>query len=173
GVLDVLDHSSPTPIFGAKLGLDLTTRFPGEPARSRRRLEPPATGPEGLLAALRPRLEGLTAARYYPPPGPGEEYGSPRHRVLILAVEKAPDRGSRFYAERLLDAAELSAFSIIVLYDHGTDLADDSRLLWRLLSNVDPERDLYLGERRILLDACRKGPADRHFREWPEELSYE
>jgi 4-hydroxy-3-polyprenylbenzoate decarboxylase len=30
GPLDVLDHSSPTPLYGAKVGIDATKKFPGE-----------------------------------------------------------------------------------------------------------------------------------------------
>ena len=33
GVLDVLDHSSPTPLMGAKIGIDLTTPRKEEPQR--------------------------------------------------------------------------------------------------------------------------------------------
>lgn len=33
GILDVLDHSAPDPLFGGKLGIDATRRIPGEKER--------------------------------------------------------------------------------------------------------------------------------------------
>ncbi len=53
GILDVLDHSSPSPNFGAKLGIDLTDRFPGEPERSCSQMVPClSVSKEELLTAI-------------------------------------------------------------------------------------------------------------------------
>ena len=37
GILDVLDHSAPDPLFGAKIGIDATRRLPDERQRPKRR----------------------------------------------------------------------------------------------------------------------------------------
>ena len=76
-------------------------------------------------------------------------------------------------AETLLDAPELQLFTIVVLYDADIDLADNSLLLWKIFNNVDPGRDLYVRNQRLVIDACKKGPEDGHEREWPDELSFD
>jgi 4-hydroxy-3-polyprenylbenzoate decarboxylase len=67
----------------------------------------------------------------------------------------------------------LTPYTIIALYDAGVDLTDGSLLLWKLFNNVDPGRDLYLQNHRLVIDACKKGVADGHVREWPDELSFD
>ena len=55
----------------------------------------------------------------------------------------------------------------------GVDLADGSLLLWKMFNNVDPGRDLHLQNHRLVIDACKKGVADGHTREWPDELRFD
>jgi 4-hydroxy-3-polyprenylbenzoate decarboxylase len=87
-------------------------------------------------------------------------------------VAKDKTQTGRFFAERLLAAAELEAFSIIILYDHQVDLEDASLLLWKMFNNVDPGRDLFVRGHQVVVDACRKTAEDGHPREWPDELSF-
>ncbi|MCP4691486.1 MAG: menaquinone biosynthesis decarboxylase, partial [Desulfobacterales bacterium] len=73
GILDVLDHSSPFPNFGAKLGVDLTVRLPGEPPRGPKKALPPPSfhGPEDLLRTASDGAPWITACKT-PEPAPGE-----------------------------------------------------------------------------------------------------
>jgi 4-hydroxy-3-polyprenylbenzoate decarboxylase len=169
GVLDVLDHASPHPNFGTKIGVDLTARLAGEPPRAMPRAGGTPPGAEALVAAAR-RVTGVVEARaLLEEPGAAGQAG---HRVAAFTVEKGAQRGGRALAEELLAQPELSCFSILLLYDRGIDLADGSLLLWKLFNNVDPGRDLVLRGERIAVDACRKGPMDGHARPWPQELSF-
>ncbi|MEW6265529.1 MAG: menaquinone biosynthesis decarboxylase [Thermodesulfobacteriota bacterium] len=171
GVLEVLDHASPTPVYGAKIGLDLTRRFPGEPVRQglRRHFSGPAPAPAGLAAEIAREVPGVTSARCYPDQAPPPDH----NYILVLGLEKEPGRGGRYYAERLLELDSLQAFNIVVLVDAQVDLADGSRLLWKLFNQIDPERDLYRRDGRLVVDGCVKGPGDGHYREWPEELTFD
>jgi 4-hydroxy-3-polyprenylbenzoate decarboxylase len=173
GILDVLDHSSPIPNYGTKVGIDLTSRMAGEPPRQptqRVTAEAPLAAGE-LLSRIRLECDGVVKARRLPP----QSSTSParRNRMLFLGVEKGGVRTGQYFAERLLPAGELQGFSIILLYDHQVDLDDTSLLLWKLFNNVDPGRDLFVRGPRVVIDACKKGPEEGHPREWPAELSFE
>ncbi|MBW2645799.1 MAG: UbiD family decarboxylase, partial [Deltaproteobacteria bacterium] len=62
-------------------------------------------------------------------------------------------------------------YNIIILFDKDIQLSDSSLVLWKLFNNVDPERDFYRKNSRLIIDACRKGSMDGHTREWPEDIT--
>jgi 4-hydroxy-3-polyprenylbenzoate decarboxylase len=76
-------------------------------------------------------------------------------------------------ADILLGLPLLKPFTVIAIYDAGIDLDDDSLLLWKMFNNVDPGRDLHRRGHRIVIDAGRKGIADGHMRQWPDELAFD
>ncbi len=164
GVLDVLDHSSPTPNFGSKIGIDLTARFKGEPPRSDKTVyikDPAATGNPVSLPGIDKSM-----------PLFNECFGNSAvlNRIIAFSVKKNENRGGRYFAELLLNATEFADFNILILFDDHIDLADSSMLLWKLFNNVDPGRDLMVKDKRLVIDACKKLLIDGHAREWPEEL---
>ncbi|MGD8266739.1 MAG: menaquinone biosynthesis decarboxylase [Desulfobacterales bacterium] len=173
GVLDVLDHSSPTPIHGSKLGVDLTARVAGEAPRNE--TQAPAarsTLPPGELARkVQTRVPGVVGLRLFP----DEKLPLPENacRIVMVTVEKPGDRAGKDYARRLLALEALSTFKLILLYDADIDLEDNSLILWKLFNNTDPGRDLHFAEARCVVDACRKDTADGHLREWPAELTFD
>ena len=164
GVLDVLDHSSPTPNFGSKIGIDLTARFKGEPSRSDKTIyiKDPATTSKPVS------LPGIDNSM----PLFQECFGNSAvlNRIIAFSVKKNENRGGRYFAEILLNATEFADFNIFILFDNHIDLADSSMLLWKLFNNVDPGRDLMVKDKRVVIDACKKLLIDGHAREWPEEL---
>ena len=171
GVLDVLDHSSPLPTFGNKIGIDLTRRVAAEPPRTeaRQSAEEPVR-PEKIIAALKQAAPGIRAVRLYPADGEHQAgYGS----IAMLNVERNQEQTGRWYAYRLLAAGRPGDPVAIVLYDTDIDLNNDSLLLWKLFNNVDPGRDCHIQNQRMVIDACIKGPADGHKREWPEALTFD
>jgi 4-hydroxy-3-polyprenylbenzoate decarboxylase len=93
--------------------------------------------------------------------------------VLCLNIEREARLTGKKCAQILFDMPVLTPYAIIVVYDAGVDLADKSLLLWKLFNNVDPGRDLYFQNHRLVIDACKKGVADGHVREWPDELSFD
>lgn len=161
GVLDVLDHSAPEPLFGGKLGIDATRRFPDErqrPAAPAHAL-PPDSEITSALAAVSERLTGFHA------PKPGL-----RNRILLVNFDKDGTVSGSSLAAPLLASPALVPFSVIALYDGGIDLTDASLTLWKAFNNVDPRRDIRKEAGRIVIDATRKGVEDGHLREWPEDI---
>jgi 4-hydroxy-3-polyprenylbenzoate decarboxylase len=168
GILDVLDHSSPYPNFGNKIGIDLTRRFEGEPPRRTPFSRKPPLPADTLSRVIRERLTGGIDFRILLKGSSGQA-----NAIAAITVEKAFGRGGKELAEHLFRIEELEPFNILILYDKTIDLEDGSLLLWKLFNNVDPGRDIILRNGRAVIDACIKGPMDQHDREWPEELSFD
>ena len=162
GVLDVLDHSAPEPLFGGKLGVDATRRLANEKQRTESR--PPVSLPEprAIEQAAREVSELLTAFHT-----PAIEI---RNRMLLLNLHKDGKITVRRLAPKLLQHPNLSVFSIFVLFDEHLDLKDYSTLLWKAFNNVDPKRDIILIDGRIVIDATKKGREDDHHRPWPDDI---
>ena len=155
GVLDVLDHSAPHPLFGGKLGIDATERFEGEPTR---RLcddnQPERRGHSGGDQGI----EGCGLL----------QIGRPAHQEPGGSGEcEEEGLSSKLIREMFRPIASSSDAS--VLYD-DIDLKDSSLVLWKAFNNVDPLRDIESVRNGVIIDATKKGLADGHPREWPDEI---
>jgi 4-hydroxy-3-polyprenylbenzoate decarboxylase len=156
GMLDVLDHSAPHSLFGGKFGIDATERIEGEPARSVRdgsmlNEEDVKGAIRSMGASIRSRPVGLHT----------------RNPIVLIGVKKDKET-SKHLRERFRPAAS-SLGCILVLYD-DIDITDDSLVLWKAFNNVDPLRDIELVGTGAMVDATKKGLADGHAREWPDEI---
>jgi 4-hydroxy-3-polyprenylbenzoate decarboxylase len=169
GVLDVLDHSSPFANFGSKIGIDLTRRIGGEQLRPS--ITPAAVSgnltEEALLSGIQAHCDGIVSLRIFQ----GDMHR--RNRILVLKVQKQPERPSAYFTEHLMKADILEPFTMILFYDSNVDICDNSFILWKLFNNVDPGRDVITQNGRCVIDACKKGPEDGHDREWPDELTFD
>ena len=162
GVLDVLDHSAPRPLFGAKVGLDATDRIGSEgPRRTRRPVDRIAE--EDLFNRLRNIDPGFTRVRRAFP-----ERANP---LVLINIRKEARKNSKYYVEAMMKDQEVVSAGICVLYDDGIDLNDNSLLSWKAFNNIDPSRDLTITPDGLILDATRKGPEDGHDRPWPEDIA--
>ncbi|MGC8490600.1 MAG: menaquinone biosynthesis decarboxylase [Syntrophobacteraceae bacterium] len=161
GILDVLDHSAPDPLFGSKLGIDATRRHAGErPRPTHQTLPIPTT--ETIEKSLR-EISSRLADFHLPPL-------DTKNRVLLVNLEKDGKISGRALAPNLLESSALAPFSIFVLLDSSIALNDYPLVLWKIANNVDPARDIYRKSGRIVLDATIKGPEDGHTRPWPADI---
>jgi 4-hydroxy-3-polyprenylbenzoate decarboxylase len=169
GVLDVLDHSSPFANFGTKLGIDLTRRFPGEPERLKSPL-PPLPMDGANLPFIQSQVQAVVNCRHLFSERMGDT--PPINRILAVSVAKDPNQSGREISQKLATLTPLSGFNILILFDKDIDLSNGSILLWKVFNNVDPARDIILFGQQVIIDACKKGPADGHTRPWPDVLSF-
>jgi len=171
GVLDVLDHSSPMPKFGNKIGIDLTTRFKGElPRKDRKFLKKAPTGVD-LSSLVIDRVPGSVKCRHLF--SHLSEKENCINRILAVSVEKTEQLGGKDFAMMLFRLDELDMFNIVILFDREIDLSDNSLMLWKVFNNVDPGRDMIFQDGRVVIDACKKGIMDGHEREWPDDLTFD
>ena len=171
GVLDVLDHSSPTANFGNKIGIDLTGKIGDEPPRGRSGQAPPVPEGKALEAAVQNASSAVAGFRILFNNGPAR--GTATHRVLAVKAAGEKSLAGRHIIEDLLKTEALNGFSIFLLFDATVDLSDDSLILWKLFNNTDPGRDIVIRKGRITVDASSKGPLDGHRRQWPEALTFD
>lgn len=159
GVLDVLDHSAPDPLFGGKLGLDATERMPGERSRGESRFSPYRSEME-IREVLRDLDRGFISFRM--------AAAGRRTPLLLLSIDKKW-KSSKYYRDLLERSPQLTREGVIVLFD-DIDLTDSSLCLWKFFNNVDPLRDVWMADRQLIIDATKKGSVDGHEREWPDEI---
>jgi 4-hydroxy-3-polyprenylbenzoate decarboxylase len=165
GILDVLDHSAPNPLFGGKIGIDATERIRGEIPRDTGNPhlnDGVVTSAEAILKELKSLDGGFLSCR--------KLFASAAHPLILLQVNKGPGKRKRFFTELVFLAKTVSPQSITVLYDADIDISDNSLLLWKAFNNVDPMRDIAVRGNQAVIDATRKGPEDGHPRPWPEDI---
>jgi 4-hydroxy-3-polyprenylbenzoate decarboxylase len=161
GILDVLDHSAPNPLFGSKIGIDATRRHPGE--RQRPVAKPLPVPPEDVIQKHLKEVSTLLSACHRPP-------FETRNRLLLLSFAKDGKTPGRTLSPDLLKNPAFAPFSIFVLLDSSIDLRDYSLVLWKVSNNVDPARDIVKLNGRLVIDATTKGAEDGHTRPWPDDI---
>lgn len=169
GPLDILDHAAPFLGAGGKIGFDATTRWPGEEAALASSAAPGLPS-DSAVAAARRALEstlgiaGITGASLCEQSGGG---------VAAIGVEPTAD------ADAALDAAAAAlgdspAARWIIAVDAGDEVGRLEPVLFRWVSNGDPERDCRVQGTRLLCDATRKRPGARRgmpVRDYPPLVS--
>jgi len=148
GIVDQLDHASPQTLVGGKMGIDATG--PAVADRVAERLDD-----RELLEKMRAIDPDILALRQYM-----TETANP---VTVIAVEKTRS------AKAVIDALEplASHLAVLAVVDAAdNDLDDPYLLLWRVVNNIDAERDIVL-EPFLAIDATAKNAYDGYSREWP------
>jgi len=171
GVLDVLDHSSPSQNFGHKIGIDLTARVTAEPPRSEPKSQTLPPFSDLSAESLKQQVDGVVNLRELLNEPTSDQ--NRRIRLIAITIIKSDQRGGRVFAEEILNSNVLDPFDIVILFDAPIDLNDEAQLLWKLFNNVDPGRDLFIRKSQMVIDACNKGPMDGHHRQWPDELTFD
>ncbi len=157
GVLDVLDHSAPQPLYGSKLGVDASRRITGEQKRSG---QTPRTDGSQLFSALQQLENGFVAHATC--------FADTRNPVQLFGITKDDRRNSAHYMA--LTEQQIGNSGICILFDHDIDLNDGSLCLWKIFNNTDPGRDITIRGQNAVIDATRKNPADGHHRQWPDDI---
>lgn len=163
GILDVLDHSAPTPLLGGKMAIDATSHFKGEPPRNIDYLQAKAKIPD---AASKIKQSCAEIVEIHIP------FSDTVNVPALLNIKKTKTKRGKDIAANLL-GGHISMPNIFVLFDTDINLTDYSLVAWKLFNNVDPKRDIYKNNRGIVIDATKKGKEDGHLREWPDDIVME
>ncbi len=153
GVCDALDHASPEYAMGGKLGIDATSKS-NTPY-------PTLLDDNALLALLQDKMQNIILLKQY--------YPHTRNPICVISVEKK-DKSIIESAKNLLGFEEY--LRIVVFVEHtSNDLNNPYMLLWRVVNNIDAQRDILTSKHCFFIDATNKGVMDKHFREWPAETN--
>ena len=66
------------------------------------------------------------------------------HNCALVSIKKEYAGQARKVIHALWGMGQMASTKFIAVFDHDIDLRDYSTVLWKLLNNVDPGRDLVL-----------------------------
>lgn len=109
------------------------------------------------------------------------------HNLMIVSIKKRYPGHARKAMHAIWSLGQAMFTKCIVVVDDDVDPHDLPTVAWRVLNNIDPERDVQmtLGPVDVLdhaaraegfgskmgIDGTRKWKAEGHTRDWPEEIS--
>lgn len=147
GICDQLDHASPNACFGGKAGLDLT----GE--ESKNELE--RLDDEALLSIFIKKEPQIKALKQF--------YTESKNPLCCILLDKKQRVQESF--EKLLVYKKY--FKILIFLDEHNKLENPYMLVWRVVNNIDAQRDFYIKDECLGVDATAKGALENYERKWP------
>jgi 4-hydroxy-3-polyprenylbenzoate decarboxylase len=155
GITDALDHSSPESLVGGKLGIDVTATNDS--------LAAPQTllRDEELLERLQGICQEIEAVQQY--------MRHTKNPITVIALkEKAAPLHECFAKLQTLQ----EHLRIVVFVDaKNNDITNVYMLVWRVVNNIDANRDIFLHDLMVGIDATMKTPIDGYTREWPDDVT--
>ncbi|QKF58501.1 menaquinone biosynthesis decarboxylase [Aliarcobacter lanthieri] len=152
GVVDHLDHSSPKFAIGGKLGIDCTGNEIEE-------LGITLLEDSELLSKMQHISEDIRGLKQY--------YKDTKNPICIITVDKT--RSQKYLFEDLKPL--FSHIKILVIVDNkSNDLENTYMLIWRVVNNIDSNRDLYIDGQTLCLDGTNKNSLDGFTRRWPDDV---
>ncbi len=161
GILDVLNHASDKALYGSKLGIDLTNKVKGEDEpktkpKIKDNITPPL--PENILK----QFTELTSCKILKQKG--------LHQVVFVTLDKKfPEQGPKVI-EKFMNNMEFSSITILVVLESRENINDTSTVLWKILNNIDPKRDMHFFGSRVGIDVTCKTGENNYTQYWPDEI---
>ena len=153
GVVDALDHSSPKFAVGGKLGLDCTGNEVEE-------LGITLLEDDELLFKMQSITNEIKNLKQY--------YKDTKNPVTVITVDKT--RSQKHLFEDLKPLYENLKILVIVDEANQNDVENPYMLVWRVVNNIDSNRDVYIDSNTICLDGTNKNSYDNFKRRWPDDV---
>ena len=148
GIVDHLDHSSKEQFVGGKLGVDATGEMVEEGVEA-------LLSDEALLARIREIESSVVEVKQY--------MTHTKNPICVIAVNKEK---SQLKLIKKLKVLKTHIRLLVIVDKANNDLNDPYMLVWRVVNNIDAQRDVKL-KPFIAIDATNKSEADGFEREWP------
>ena len=148
GIVDHLDHSSSEQFVGGKLGVDATGDEVGEGVEE-------LLSDEVLLSTIQEIDASVVGLKQY--------MTHTKNPVCVIAVRK---ERSQLKLMKKLRALNAHIKVLVIVDEANNDLNDPYMLIWRVVNNIDAQRDVKL-KFIIAIDATNKSELDGFEREWP------
>ncbi len=153
GVVDALDHSSNKFGVGGKLGLDCT----GE-VIAKKDLQ--LLSDEELLQKMQEITHEIKDLKHY--------FTHTRNPICVIKVSKTRAQKELFEELKPL----LESINILIIVDDKNNFLDNPYMLvWRVVNNIDSNRDFYFSNHSLCIDATNKNGLDGFKRRWPDDVS--
>ena len=108
------------------------------------------------------------------------------HNCALISIDKKYPGQAKKVIHALWGLGQMASTKFIVVFDSDIDLRDSRTVVWKLLNNVDPKRDLIISEGpldaldhsapypnfggKMGIDATKKTREEGMGREWPQEI---
>ena len=108
------------------------------------------------------------------------------HNCALVSIDKIFPGQAKKVIHALWGLGQMSSTKFIAVFDKDIDLRDSRTVIWKLLNNVDPRRDLIFSEGpldaldhsapyanfggKMGIDATRKTREEGMGRDWPDEI---
>lgn len=109
------------------------------------------------------------------------------HNCLIVSIKKEYPGQVRKVASALWGMGQMMLTKVIVVVDEEVNVQNCSEVAWKVLSNVDPERDVFFQKgpldvldhasstpgygSKVGIDGTKKSRWEGHSRTWPDEIT--
>ena len=152
GVVDALDHSSPRFALGGKLGIDCT-------GNEIKELGITLINDNDLEKKAKEISKDITSLKQY--------HTDTKNPVTVIKVYK--NRSQKYLFEELKPL--FNNIKILVIIDEkNNDLDNIYMLVWRVVNNIDSNRDIFIEGSTIGIDATNKNSYDNFQRRWPDDV---
>jgi 4-hydroxy-3-polyprenylbenzoate decarboxylase len=153
GVVDALDHASPKFALGGKLGLDCTGKEIEE-------LGITLIEDDKLLFKMQSITSEVKELKQY--------FTNTKNPITVITVDKT--RSQKHLFEDLKPVLENIKILVIIDASNQNDVNNTYMLVWRVVNNIDSNRDLYFDANTICLDGTNKNSFDNFKRRWPDDV---
>ena len=108
------------------------------------------------------------------------------HNCALVTIDKKHPGQAKKVIHALWGLGQMASTKFIAVFDKDLDLRDSPTVVWKLMNNVDPKRDIVLSEGpldaldhsapypnfggKMGIDATRKTKEEGMGRDWPEEI---
>ena len=109
------------------------------------------------------------------------------HNCLIVSIKKEYPGQARKVASALWGMGQMMLTKVIVVVDEEVNVQNCSEVAWKVLNNVDPERDVFFQKgpldvldhasrtpgygSKVGIDGTKKSRWEGHSRTWPDEIT--
>ena len=152
GVVDALDHSSPRFALGGKLGIDCT----GDEIESS---NISLLSDEELFLKVNNICSDVKALKQY--------HIDTKNPICVVSVDKT--RSQSYLFEELKPL--FNHIKVLVIVDDtNNNLENAYMLVWRVVNNIDSNRDIFIQGQTVGIDATNKNKLDNFQRRWPDDV---
>ena len=162
GILDVLNHASDRAVYGSKLGIDLTEKIKGEDEFKRTLTNissPPSLSPENIIETF----TEITSCKII------EKKNN--HKVALATIDKKFINQGISIIEKFMSDDNFSLITVLVILEGHENINDSSTVMWKILNNIDPKRDIHLFKNRMGIDVTCKTGEKNYAQIWPDEIT--
>lgn len=153
GVCDILDHACAIDGYGGKLGIDCT----GSEIDTEQR---DILSNEILFKKMNEIVPEIKKVYQYKV--------DTKTPICVIAVKKS--QNMRKIYELLKSFKSNTRLLVFVDYCNEEDIENSYMLIWKIVNNIDVQRDLYIEEDFFAIDATMKNKFDNYNKAWPDSV---